>query len=100
MANILEYILSLKDQTKKTLANIGINSDRAYNKFNALKQQANEVSRVMKVFGGSVGALRQKLELLKNERDWLPAKEINTIRAYNSEIKKLIAQITKFETIK
>ncbi|HMZ45987.1 MAG TPA: hypothetical protein PLU36_04225 [Chitinophagaceae bacterium] len=100
MANILEYILSLKDQTKKTLANIGINSDRAYNKFNALKQQANEVSRVMKVFGGSVGALRQKLELLKNERDWLPAKEINTIRAYNSEIKKLTAQITKFETIK
>jgi len=100
LANILEYILSLKDQTKKTLANIGINSDRAYNKFNALKQQANEVSRVMKVFGGSVGALRQKLELLKNERDWLPAKEINTIRAYNSEIKKLTAQITKFETIK
>ncbi len=100
MANILEYILSLKDQTKKTLVNIGINSDRAYNKFNALKQQANEVSRVMKVFGGSVGALRQKLELLKNERDWLPAKEINTIRAYNSEIKKLTAQITKFETIK
>lgn len=99
MANIFEYVLSLKDQTSKTLAVIGINSDKALNKFASLEKQAKDVAVNMKIFGGSVGALKEKLALLKNERDWIPAKEIKSIRAYNSEINKLTAQISKLETI-
>lgn len=99
MANILEYILSLKDQTSKSLAVIGVNSDKALSKFAALEKQSLEVKDSLKVFGGSVGSLREKLALLKNERDWIPQKEIKTIRAYNSEINKLTSEINKLETI-
>ncbi|MBS1745753.1 MAG: tape measure protein [Bacteroidetes bacterium] len=53
----------------------------------------------LKAFGNSVGSLREKLELLKSERDWIPSKELGTIRAYNSEIKNLTKEITRLETI-
>lgn len=81
MSNILEYILSLKDQISKRLAIIGINSDGALNKFASLQKQSNATAASLKIFGNSVGALSEKLELLKNERDWIPKKEIATIRA-------------------
>lgn len=99
MANILEYVLSLKDQTTKTLAVIGLNSDKALAKFSALEKQSHDVRDSLKVFGNSVGSLREKLSLLKNERDWIPRGEIKTIRAYNSEINKLTNEINKLETI-
>ncbi len=81
------------------LAAIGINSDKALDKFAALEKQSREAGETMKVFGGSVGALRQKLELLKNERDWIPQAEIATIKKYNGEITKLEKSINKLETI-
>jgi tape measure domain-containing protein len=49
--------------------------------------------------GGSVGALRQKLNLLRTEKDWIPQKNITSIRRYNTEIKKLEKQITRLDSI-
>jgi len=99
LANILEYVLSLKDQTSKTLAVIGVNCDKTLNKFAALEKQSLEVKDSLTVFKNSIGSLREKLALLKNERDWIPREEIKTIRAYNSEINKLTKEINKLETI-
>lgn len=49
--------------------------------------------------GGSVGSLREKLALLRSEKDWIPAKNIADIKKYNAEIHKLEKQITKLDTI-
>lgn len=99
MANILEYVLSLKENLTTNLQKIGVNSDSALNKFAKLEKQSKETSNLMKDFGGSVGALRAKLNHLREERDWIPQKNINAIRVYNSEIKKLEKNINKLETI-
>ena len=99
MSNLLEYTLSLNDQMSAKLQKIGVNSSTALNVFAKLEQQTLETNRVLKATGNSVGSLRQKLDLLRAERDWIPQKNITTIRKYNTEIKKLERQITRFETI-
>lgn len=53
----------------------------------------------MKDMGGSVGSLRDKLALLRQEKDWIPVKNIEDFRKYNTEIKKLEAEITLLDTI-
>ena len=97
MANTLEYILSLNDKMSSKLSKIGITSDNALNKFAKLQQQANQTSKLMNDMGGSVGALREKLALLKNERDWIPASNVQAIKKYNQEIQNLDGKIQQLE---
>lgn len=99
MSNLLEYTLSLNDSMSAKLQKIGVNSGVALDVFARLENQGKAVDRVMKATGNSVGSLRQKLEHLKSERDWIPASNIKSIRRYNTEIKKLEKQVRKFETI-
>ena len=99
MANLLEYTLSLNDQMSANLQKIGVNSNIARDVFAKLEIQTKVVNDLMKGTGGSVVALKRKLDLLKSEREWLPASNIKGIRKYNTEIKNLTAQINKFETI-
>ena len=89
----LEYILSLNDKMSSKLSKIGITSDTALDKFSKLQKKANDVSRVMKDMGGSVGALREKVNLLQAEKEWIPASNIQAIRKYNQEIDKLEKEI-------
>lgn len=97
MANTLQYVLSLNDQMSSKLSKIGINSDVALNKFAKLEKQAQESSKVMNLMGTSVGSLRQKLELLKAEKEWIPSTNLQAIKKYNSEISSLEKQIVKLD---
>lgn len=99
MSNSIEYILSLNDKLSSKLQKIGISSDNALNKFAKLEKQANETKKLMNDMGGSVGALRAKLELLKAEKEWIPESNLNSIRKYNTEIKKLEKEIIHLDTI-
>lgn len=99
MSNTLEYILSLNDQMSTKLQKIGISSDGALNKFAKLQQQSNDTKKLLNDMGGSVGSLRAKLELLKAEREWIPASNLNSIRKYNTEIKNLEKEILHLDTI-
>lgn len=99
MADLLTYTLSLQDQMSAKLQKIAIGSDTALNKFAKLQQQALESQKVMKDMGGSVGALRHRLELLKAEKEWIPRSNLTDIRKYNTEITKLTKEITKLDTI-
>jgi tape measure domain-containing protein len=99
MANVLEYTLSLKDMLSAKLRQVGVNSDVALERFSKLQTQAVKTQEVMNGMGRSVSSLRDKLALLKNERDLIPEKNLRAIRTYNSEIKKLEKQVTKLETI-
>lgn len=99
MSNVLEYTLTLQDQISAKLKKIGVSSDNALNIFGALQMQAKKTGQLMKDMGGSVGALRQKLQLLQTEKEWIPASNLTSIRRYNTEIKKLEKQIHRLDTI-
>lgn len=79
------------------LATIGINSDQALTRFAALQRQSVQVSQTMTNFGGSIGALRERLNLLRNERDWIPSSQTTAIRTYTNEIGRLERQIESLE---
>lgn len=99
MSNILEYTLSLNDKFSATMRKIGVNSDVALNTFGKLQTQATKVKTTLNSMGTSVGSLTQKLELLKAERDWIPAKNLTDLRKYNTEIKLLENRITRLQTV-
>lgn len=99
MSNKLEYILSLNDQMSAKLSRIGISSTTAVGKFAKLEKQSSEVSKVMSAMGGSVGALRGKLDLLRNEKQWIPSSNIQAIKTYNREIQSLEKEIHRLETL-
>jgi len=99
MSNLLEYTLSLNDKFSATMRKIGVNSDMALDSFGKLQQQALKVKTTLNTMGTSVSSLNLKLDLLRNERDLIPSKNITSIRTYNSEIKKLESQILRLQTI-
>lgn len=99
MAKLLEYTLSLNDKISEKLQKIAITSDTALNVYAKLEKQTHTVNKVMGDMGKSVGSLQQKLALLRQERDWIPASNIETIRAYNREIKAIEKEITRLQTI-
>jgi len=99
MSDIMQYTLSLNDQMSANLQKIGVNSTNALNKFAALQLQTKKTTQLMKDMGGSIGALRERLNLLRNEKEWIPANQINSLRKYNSEIKNLEKEILKLDTI-
>lgn len=99
MSDILQYTLSLQENLSTKLQNIGVASDRTLDKFARLEKQSLETAGLLKETGGAVGALRERLNLLRAERDWIPAKNLKDIRTYNSEIHKLERNINKLETI-
>ncbi len=76
---------------------IGFSSEGMLNKFVALEKRSREVSQVLKETGNSVGSLKQKVDLLKAEREWIPQSNIKVIKATNIEIQKLETQINKLE---
>lgn len=98
MSNILEYTLTLRDQMSAHLKTIGGNSDGLIKRFDELERQTKEVTQQMTVTGRSAGSLKQKLDLLKQTRDWIPSSEINRIKQANQEIRNLEKEINKIES--
>ena len=95
----LTYTLSLQDKMSAGLAKIGIAGETALDKFVKLEKQSSRTKRILNEMGGSIGALRAKVDLLKAEREWIPQSSIKSLRITNSEIKRLEKQIRKLETI-
>lgn len=98
MSNLLSYTLSIQDQMSAKLSAIGFSSEGMLNKFVELEKKSRQVSQNLKETGNSVGSLKQKVDLLKAERDWIPQSNITAIKTTNSEIQKLERQINRLET--
>lgn len=81
----------------RSLKAIGINSDTALDKFAALEKKSKQVQKAFGDMGRSIGSLKQKLDLLRSEREWIPASNLRGIRAYTKEIQKLEREIDKLE---
>lgn len=99
MSNTIEYIFSLQDRISAKIGNITMTSDRMLGKFAELERKNQAVSRTFSETGKTMGALREKIALLQEEREWIPADNIEGIRAYNREIKALGKEIQKLESL-
>lgn len=99
MANTIEYIFSLQDKISAKIGNISVTSDRMLGKFADLEKKTLSVNKTFNETGRTLGALREKIALLQTEREWIPAENIEGIRAYNREMKRLNKEITKLESL-
>lgn len=99
MANTLEYIFSLQDKVSAKIGNITVTSEKMLGKFADLEKKTVSVNRTFGETGRTLGSLREKVALLQAEREWIPAENIEGIRAYNREMKKLTKEIDKLESL-
>lgn len=68
-------------------------------KFADLEKKNLSVNRTFNETGRTLGALREKIAVLQAEREWIPADNIEGIRAYNREMKALNKEIDKLESL-
>lgn len=92
-----EYVLSLQDKVSGTMHKVTGVSGVAADKFSALQQKTRSVDQTSKDFGRSIDSLRQKIELLKGERDIIDPNNLPLIKQYNREITNLTGEVTKLE---
>lgn len=99
MANILEYTLSLKDRVSGTLTKIGIANDKQLATWAKVQQRVVSADATMRKCGVSIGSLRERINALQAEKEWIPASNINAIRRTNIEVKALERQIRRLERV-
>lgn len=99
MATTFEYIFSLQDHASAKIDNITVSSAKMIDKFGEMSQKQRTINSALGETGRTMGILREKIDLLHQERDLLPVDNIEGIRAYNHEIKKLSGEVGKLEAL-
>ena len=64
-----------------------------------VEQRVNSASNTMQKCGVTLGSLRERVDALRAEREWIPASNINAIRRTNIEVKALERQIRQLERV-
>ena len=99
MANVIEYTLSLNDRVTGKLNKINITNSKALEVWAKVEQRVNSANSTMQKCGVSLGSLRERVDALRAEREWIPASNINAIRRTNIEVKALEKQIRQLERV-
>lgn len=99
MASNIEYILSLTDRASSPLVRIAGASEQTMATFSRLTSQGKALQAATRDLGGSLSTLRQRLDLLRAERDILNPRNLSQIKQYNREIDSLTRQINKLENV-
>ena len=99
MANVIEYTLSLNDRVTGKLNKINITNSKALEVWAKVEQRVNSANSTMQKCGVSLGSLRERVDALRAEREWIPASNINAIRRTNIEVKALERQIRQLERV-
>lgn len=97
MSNLLQYTIQLRDQMSGVLNRINGTTRSANNTMNQLQRDALNGSRALRDMGASANSLRQKLEQLRGQREFINSNDLTTIRQYNREIQQLERQINRVE---
>ena len=99
MAHVIEYTLSLNDRVTGKLNKINITNSKALEVWAKVEQRVNSANSTMQKCGVSLGSLRERVDALRAEREWIPASNINAIRRTNIEVKALERQIRQLERV-
>ena len=99
MANVIESTLSLNDRVTGKLNKINITNSKALEVWAKVEQRVNSANSTMQKCGVSLGSLRERVDALRAEREWIPASNINAIRRTNIEVKALERQIRQLERV-
>ena len=78
---------------------INITNNRALEVWAKVEQRVNSASNTMQKCGVTLGSLRERVDALRAEREWIPASNINAIRRTNIEVKALERQIRQLERV-
>ena len=97
--NILTYVLSLQDNISDKLKRIGINNEQQLDTWARVQKQVNGANRTMQNMGRSIGSMNQRIAALRTQREWIPASNIEAIRATNHEIQRLEREVKKLENL-
>lgn len=97
MASAYEYILSLQDRVSGTLQRIGGTSMETVERLTLLSDRAESLRRSTADLGGNLANLRQRLSLLRDEKELINPSNLPLIRRYNTEIAALEGQINRLD---
>ncbi len=97
MASTYEYIISLQDKASGTMQRIVGASSVTVSKLTALSDKAKKLQRVTGDLSGSMFQLKQRIDLLQQEKELLDPSNLNLIKQYNQEIDRLSGRIEKLD---
>lgn len=97
MSNLLQYTIQLRDQMSSVLNRINGTTRSTNNTMNQLQRDTLNGSRALRDMGASANTLRQRLEQLRGQREFIRTNDLTTIRQYNREIQLLERQISRVE---
>lgn len=96
---VYEYLLKGTDGMSVTLRKITGTAEPTIRTLAALDRQGKELDDTIGDLGKGIGTLQKKIELLRAERDIIPASNITRIRQYNKEMERLTREVTKLDNI-
>lgn len=97
MSNLLQYTIQLKDQMSSQLSKITGSASQLNKTFENAQRDILNGSSALREMGASANSLRQKLEQLRGQREFINSNDLTTIRQYNREIQQLERQINRVE---
>ena len=93
MASTYEYIISLQDKASGTMQRIVGASSATVSKLTALADKAKKLQGTTRDLSGSMFQLKQRIDLLQQEKELLDPSNLNLIKQYNQEIDRLSGKI-------
>ncbi len=97
MPGIYEYTLLMQDRASGTLQKLSGSSYEAVQKFVTLQDRIDTLKRSSGDFGNSIDTLKQRIDILQQERDLIDPENLTKIRQYNREIQTLSTRINNLE---
>lgn len=97
MPGVYEYVLTMQDKMSGTMQKLtGVTADTAA-RFAALQAKTDSLKQHTSDFGNTIGGLKQKLDLLRSERDLIDVGDVEKIKQYDKAISKLETRIGGLE---
>lgn len=97
MAATYEYILSLKDQMSGTMQRITGASAATITQLSALSEKTKVLKGTTADLGGSIFNLKQKIDLLQQEKELIDPSNLQQIKQYNKEIAGLTKEVDRLD---